>query len=262
MEIDVSGCEHFYQYDQCKNTCHWFGTPCEWVDTKECTYKQLQQLMQENEGLQSLNDFNVQKIETLQTENDELCTAIRNELHDQYDKRVSEAESDIEWGVLDRNATEAEFCKNVILETRNYIAKLKAENDELKQQIKTYAKVNEEDTKEWLKYKQCFDYIEEVLLSNYITSYDIGTMLEKIKELKGNLSINKDAFNRICVEKYKLEQCLDEIEEICKECHKHDYDLCCTCKYADNCRADDEYTSYDVANYIHSIIKQAKEGGE
>lgn len=58
----------------------------------------------------------------------------------------------------------------------------------------------------------------------------------------------------------KLHKVLDEIEGICKECHKHDYDLCCTCRYADNCRADDEYISYDVANYIHSIIKQAKEG--
>lgn len=51
MEIDVSKCVHFYQKDKCKNTCHWFCTPCEWVDAKECTYKQLQQLKQENEEL-------------------------------------------------------------------------------------------------------------------------------------------------------------------------------------------------------------------
>lgn len=36
------------------------------------------------------------------------------------------------------------------------------------------------------KLQQCLDEIERILLSNYITSYDIGTMLEKIKEVKGN----------------------------------------------------------------------------
>lgn len=103
----------------CKSPINKSDLECSLIPIERCYYKQLQQLKQENE---------------------KLCTAIRNELPEQYDKRVSEAESDIEWGVLDRNATETEFCKNVIYETRNYIAKLKQENDELKNKLKEVQK--------------------------------------------------------------------------------------------------------------------------
>lgn len=111
MKIDVSKCA-FYNNGKCNNPN---GMACNCCNNAYCYYKELQQLKAENE---------------------KLCTAIRNELPEQYDKRVSEAESDIQWGVLDRNATETEFCKNVIYETRNYIAKLEQENEELKNKLK------------------------------------------------------------------------------------------------------------------------------
>lgn len=98
MEIDVSKCMDYNSF------CYKARQLCKDVDSKYCIHKQLQQLKAElqaykdkvkpvnfvdsdeylkvvvenkqlkaeNEGLQSLNDFNVQKIETLEAENEEL----------------------------------------------------------------------------------------------------------------------------------------------------------------------------------------------
>jgi hypothetical protein len=44
--VDVSGCPYYCGHDICKNTCHYFSTPCEWVDVQNCTYKQFIQAEQ------------------------------------------------------------------------------------------------------------------------------------------------------------------------------------------------------------------------
>lgn len=129
----------------------------------------------------------------LKTDNEKLCTAIRNELPEQYDKRVSEAESDIEWGILDRNATETEFCKNVILETRNYIAKLEQENEELKNKLKMqkHKRIVVECGKRSFKnilhkytlFQQCLDKIEEICKAT-ICDYPMNKVEEIMKLIK------------------------------------------------------------------------------
>lgn len=45
------------------------------------------------------------------------------------------------------------------------------------------------------------------------------------EELKETLAINKDAFNSICVEKYKLEQKLEKIKEFLESYQRSGYDL-------------------------------------
>lgn len=81
-EIDVSKCELIYNDGRCfggqrqgiGNDCH-KSDYCKY--NPNCYYKQLQQLKAENEGLKSLNDFNIQKIEALETETEELKSEIR-----------------------------------------------------------------------------------------------------------------------------------------------------------------------------------------
>lgn len=57
---------------------------------------------------------------------------------------------------------------------------------------------------------------------------------------------------------HKYKATLDEVEEICEECKKHDYDLCITCKYEEKCRGK-EFEQYDVTNYILEKLQKAKE---
>lgn len=45
------------------------------------------------------------------------------------------------------------------------------------------------------------------------------------EELKKTLVINKDAFNSICVDKYKLEQKLEKIKELLESYQRSGYDL-------------------------------------
>lgn len=184
----------------------------------------------------------LEQFQQVKADSERLCTAIRNELHDQYEKRVSEAESDIAWGVLDRNATEAEFCKKVIFETRNYITKLKAENEGLQslndfnmQKIETLEAENDELKEQYKLAEPLFQAC-------------------KIKDLK--------------IDKYKT--ILDEIEELCKEITKED--ICVECNHyetQDRCyECDYEHhrqelyykrTKYNMALDILQLIKQAKE---
>lgn len=85
--------------------------------------------------------------------------------------------------------------------TEQDIYNLKKENEALKTQIETYAKVNEEDTKEWLKCKHALDEIEEIIKEDCLNcsktaSCDLDTkncsdlkidmIKQKIKEVKGN----------------------------------------------------------------------------
>lgn len=103
-EIDISKCKYLeYELEEDGNYYYFCkiapkGTDEQCHNFKDCYYKQLQQLKQENEklstqnyyldianlglaeeneGLQSLNDFNVQKIETLEAENEELKKQVR-----------------------------------------------------------------------------------------------------------------------------------------------------------------------------------------
>ena len=196
-KIDVSKCElvdcWFYidhtppkgQGNWCgaihKGACKLNSTDCKDTPIERCLikslYKQLQQLKADNE---------------------KLCTAIRNELHDQYDKRVSEAESDIEWGVLDRNATEAEFCKNVIYETRNYIAKLEQENTQLNNVNDLLDVLLIGTQKEADKYKQCIDEIEKIA-NDYSFPSDFDVYEER-----------DFYFNQLC----KIDDILQKIKEV------------------------------------------------
>lgn len=68
---------------------------------------------------------------------------------------------------------------------KNIANKLKAENKNLKQQIKTYAKVNEEDTKEWLKCRYALDEIEKYCeVCRQARTLNIETILQLIKQVK------------------------------------------------------------------------------
>lgn len=66
--IDVSEC-CFYNNGKCDNPN---GMACNCINNAVCYFKELKRLREENEGLKSLNDFNVQKIEVLQEENEKL----------------------------------------------------------------------------------------------------------------------------------------------------------------------------------------------
>lgn len=185
-KIDVSKCKH-YKNKNC--IADYLLTDMPFSEAKcelspNCYFRQLQQLKAERE---------------------ELCTAIRNELSEQYDKRVNEAQSDIEWGILDRNATESEFCKHVIYETRNYITKLKADNEELRSD-------------------------NSILLAQADAgAFTISNLNFKIQ---------------------KLQQCLDEIEQICKP----------ICKIPDrSCGVKNVYEdSEDLVPQIMQKIKEVK----
>lgn len=48
--IDVSGCPYYHGNDICKNTCHYFCSPCEWVDVQNCDYKQFNKLQAERDS--------------------------------------------------------------------------------------------------------------------------------------------------------------------------------------------------------------------
>jgi hypothetical protein len=48
--VDVSGCPYYHGNDICKNTCHYFGSPCEWVDVQNCDYKQFNKLQAERDS--------------------------------------------------------------------------------------------------------------------------------------------------------------------------------------------------------------------
>lgn len=45
--VDMSGCPYYCGHDICKNTCHYFCTPCEWVDVQNCMYKFLLDVLKE-----------------------------------------------------------------------------------------------------------------------------------------------------------------------------------------------------------------------
>lgn len=67
--IDVSECEFLRKCVIPDNEgCAVDDSLC--CDVGNCYFKQLKRLQEENEGLKSLNDFNVQKIEVLQEENE------------------------------------------------------------------------------------------------------------------------------------------------------------------------------------------------
>ena len=70
--IDASGCPYYCGHDICKNTCHYFATPCEWVDTQNCTYKQLKRKEQECEELKSTNKIYEQGMARLKDEKNNL----------------------------------------------------------------------------------------------------------------------------------------------------------------------------------------------
>lgn len=80
----------------------------------------------------------------------------------------------------------------------------------------------------------------------------------KNDELKEELHKSREYNLAIIKQGHEATQKLERIKEIIKECNKHDYDLCCTCKYADNCRKED-YNSYDVTKFILEIIEDAKQ---
>lgn len=79
--IDVSECNIRFNHFE-KNICelgnrklgelHYLCS-----ENPNCYFKQLKRLQEENEGLKSLNDFNVQKIEVLQEENEELKARLK-----------------------------------------------------------------------------------------------------------------------------------------------------------------------------------------
>lgn len=77
--VDVSGCEHFRKDDPCKNTCHYFCTPCEWVQIQNCMYKYGKRKEQECEelnktitNLENIRDEFSTKLDQLKAENEEL----------------------------------------------------------------------------------------------------------------------------------------------------------------------------------------------
>lgn len=47
---NVSWCPYYHGHDVCKNTCHYFGTPCELVDVQNCDYKTLNKLKAERDS--------------------------------------------------------------------------------------------------------------------------------------------------------------------------------------------------------------------
>lgn len=71
--IDVSECE--YAADTIPVDCE--NNTCFCYEDENCYFKQFKRLQKENEGLKSLNDFNVQKIEVLQEENEKLKARLK-----------------------------------------------------------------------------------------------------------------------------------------------------------------------------------------
>ena len=81
--IDVSECS-YYNKDNEPYCCEIWDNECE---AQNCYFKQLKRLQEENEGLKSLNDFNVQKIEILKEENEKLYKALE-EIRKEYTNSI------------------------------------------------------------------------------------------------------------------------------------------------------------------------------
>ncbi len=113
--VDVSGCPYYCGHDICKNTCHYFSTPCEWVDVQNCTYKQF-----------------IQAEQTV-----EECHKYQAELEDKL--KAKEQECEELKGIRDRNFLHA-------LEEQKRADKLFKTLTE----IKEIAKIRKDDINDWL----------------------------------------------------------------------------------------------------------------
>ena len=67
--IDIGECPYYCGHDICKNTCHYFSTPCEWVDVQNCTYKQF---IQAEQTVEECHKYQAELEQKLKAENDEL----------------------------------------------------------------------------------------------------------------------------------------------------------------------------------------------
>jgi DNA repair ATPase RecN len=135
--IDVGECPYYCGHDICKNTCHHFSTPCEWVDVQNCTYKQF-----------------IQAEQTVVE-----CHKYQTELEDKLEAKEQECEA---------YKMEADEGKEIN-------AELKAENDKLKTYITSFdyldALSNEQVA---VLYTACID---ELAIRGYETKYKTETSL-------------------------------------------------------------------------------------
>lgn len=74
--VDVSGCKYFRKDDPCKNTCHYFCTPCECVEIQNCMYKYAKRKEQECEANEDLVNEYFNKIMILEDRNFRLKKAL------------------------------------------------------------------------------------------------------------------------------------------------------------------------------------------
>ncbi len=220
--VDVSGCEYYDQgicnipdvietYDSC-------------IDKGACYFKQLQR----------------KKAELLKLQN-----TISSELP-AYEKCISMARDDVYAGILDRNASDTDFCIHVIRETRNQLQRKTAECENNRIAYKNELEIYD---------NECLNLKQE--LDEKTAEYDeLHTKYIEVLNLsKQNADANEYCLQELEKENQKLKQALDEIERIitkmdADECAYGDFDC-------ENCNSDGKCDTA-AKRTVLDIIRKAK----
>lgn len=251
--VDVSGCEYYDQgicnipdvietYDSC-------------IDKGACYFKQLQR----------------KKAELLKLQN-----TISSELP-AYEKCISMARDDVYAGILDRNASDTDFCIHVIRETRNQLQRKTAECEELKKEIEEnrWLKIEmDRIRKKELKTSELVDDFDKINQSLSEENNTLKAGLEKLKaqketyqkmlndpEVKAALidvqTGEREVWHKLGNRAKRYKQALDEIERIitkmdADECAYGDFDC-------ENCNSDGKCDTA-AKRTVLDIIRKAKGG--
>lgn len=167
--VDVSGCIHYFNKGCLTSGLKALGVFC--FNNPNCYFKQLQHKIAELLKLQN---------------------TISSELP-AYEKCISMARDDVYAGILDRNASETDFCIHVIRETRNQLQYKTAECEELKKKFSKFFNIDNQECwdiaflkDENARYKQALDEIEEYCRQNKHSGWvDIERILDIISNAKG-----------------------------------------------------------------------------
>ena len=183
--VDVSGCPYYCGHDICKNTCHYFCTPCEWVNVQNCTYKQFKQAEQTVEECHKYQTELEDKLKAKEQECEELKIYI--ESNEQQVKEVETLVMDNDRLINELDQLKFDYAE---LEKRHndsfeQFRQLKAENkhlnDLLNQALKELEKTRETLT-------EIKEIAEQILDDddNHCPFELTKQILQKINECEGN----------------------------------------------------------------------------
>ena len=145
--IDVSGCPYYCGHDICKNTCHYFSTPCEWVDVQNCTYKQFIQAEQTVEECHKYQAELEDKLTAKEQECEELKKIINEAKNSKLDLKsflVGEAVQNEYEQQLDQLKMENEELKKILTDGGLYNLNLMTEKRVLLQTLTEIKEIAED----------------------------------------------------------------------------------------------------------------------